>query len=45
MKSIHGPRRLHRCFAAVRAAFADDDHVFVADGVELAASAAATADV
>ena len=42
MNTTHGLRRLHCCFAAVRAAFADIDHVVVADDAELAA---ATADV
>ena len=41
MNNIHGLRRLHRCFAAVRAAFADVDYVVVADDAELAAATAA----
>ena len=41
MNTAHGLRRLHRCFSAVRAAFADVDHVVVADDAELAAAAAA----
>ena len=41
MNTKDGFRRLHRCFAAVRVAFADVDHVVVADDVELAAVAAA----
>ena len=42
MNTTHDLRRLHRCLAAVRAAFADIDHVVVADDAELAAAAAAT---
>ena len=41
MNNTHGLRRLHRCFAAVRAAFANVDHVVVAGDAELAAAAAA----
>ena len=40
MNTTHGLRRLHRCFAAVHAAFAVVDHVVVADDAELAAAAA-----
>ena len=36
MNTTHG---LRRCFAAVRAAFADVDHVVVADDAELTAAA------
>ena len=42
MNSTHGLRHFHRCYAAVRAAFADVDHVFVAEDAELTAAAAAT---
>ena len=42
MNTTHGLRRLHRCFAAVRATFADVDHVIVADDAELAAATAAS---
>ena len=41
MNTTHGLRRLHRCFAAVRAAFADVDNFVVANDAELAAAAAA----
>ena len=41
MNTTHGLRRPHCCFAAVRATFADDNHVVVADDAELAAAAAA----
>ena len=41
MNTTHGLRRLHRCFSAVHAVFADVDHVIVADDAELAAAAAA----
>ena len=37
----NGVSTLHRCFAAASAAFADVDHVLVADGTKLAATAAA----
>ena len=41
MNTTRGLRRLRRCFAAVHAAFADVDHVGVADNAELASAAAA----
>ena len=41
MNTTHGLRRLHRCSAAVRAAFADVDHILVADDAKLAVAAAA----
>ena len=41
MNTTHGLRRLHHCFAAACAAFADVDHVVVADGAERAAAGAA----
>ena len=41
MNTTHGLRRLQRYFAAARAAFADADHVVVADDAELVAAAAA----
>ena len=41
MNTTHGLGRLHRCFIAIRADFADIDHVVVADNAELAAAAAA----
>ena len=39
MNTIHGLYQLHRCFPAVRATFADVDHVVVADDAELTAAA------
>ena len=41
MNTTHGLRCLQCYFAAVRAAFADVDHVVVVDHAELAAAAAA----
>ena len=41
MNTTHGLHRLHRGFTAVRAAFADADHVVVADDAKLASPAAA----
>ena len=41
LNTTHGLRCLHRCFAAIRAAFADVYHVFVTDDAGLAAAAAA----
>ena len=41
MNTTHDLHRLQRCFAAIRAAFADVDHVLVADDAELAVAAAA----
>ena len=34
MNATHGLRHLHRCFAAVCAAFADVDHVVVVDDAD-----------
>ena len=41
MNTTHSLLRLHRWFAAICAAFADVDHVVVADDAELAAATAA----
>ena len=41
MNTTHGLRCLHRCFAAVRAAFSDVDHIVVADDAGLAVGGAA----